>query len=87
LFDSLGKVKIKNLIVLILTGMGTDGAQKMKMLFEAGAHTIAQSEESCVVFGMPREAIKLNAVRHTLGLETIPEKIVELMSERSAKSA
>ena len=53
---------------VILTGMGSDGAVGMKALREAGAITIAQDEESCVVFGMPKEAVALGAVQHIVPL-------------------
>ena len=53
---------------IILTGMGDDGARGMKAMHERGARTIAQDEESCVVFGMPKEAIKLGAVDEVLPL-------------------
>jgi len=61
----------KNAIGVIMTGMGDDGAKGMKELKDAGALTIAQDEESCVVFGMPKEAIKLGAIDHVLSLEKI----------------
>lgn len=54
---------------ILLTGMGADGAAGMLQLREAGAKTIAQSEESCVVFGMPREAIRLGAAQTVLHLD------------------
>ena len=61
----------KNAVAVIMTGMGDDGAKGMKELKEAGAFTIAQDEESCVVFGMPKEAIKLGAVDAVLPLGRI----------------
>jgi len=61
----------KNAIGVIMTGMGDDGAKGMKELKEAGALTIAQDEDSCVVFGMPKEAIKLGAVDCVLPLGEI----------------
>jgi two-component system chemotaxis response regulator CheB len=54
-----------------MTGMGADGAQGLLEMKEAGASTIAQDEKSCVVFGMPKEAIKLNAADKILPLEQI----------------
>jgi two-component system, chemotaxis family, protein-glutamate methylesterase/glutaminase len=54
-----------------MTGMGDDGAKGLLEIKQAGALTIAQDEKSCVVFGMPREAIKLNAVDKILPLEEI----------------
>jgi two-component system chemotaxis response regulator CheB len=61
----------KNAIGVIMTGMGDDGARGMKELRESGSLTVAQDEDSCVVFGMPKEAIKLGAVDYILPLEKI----------------
>jgi len=61
----------KNALGVIMTGMGDDGARGMKELKDAGALTVAQDEASCVVFGMPNEAIKLGGVDHVLSLEKI----------------
>ncbi len=71
LFKSVAKYAGKNSIGIILTGMGGDGAVGMLEMHEAGAHTIAQDENSCVVFGMPKEAIKLGAAQKILPLEQI----------------
>ena len=59
-----------------MTGMGDDGARGLKEMHDAGARTIAQDEASCVVFGMPNEAIKLGAVDLTLPLDEIAGAIV-----------
>lgn len=56
---------------ILLTGMGSDGAEGMLEMLRAGAHTIAQDEDSCVVFGMPREAIRLGAAQRVLALSAI----------------
>ncbi len=61
---------------IIMTGMGDDGARGMKEMAEAGAHTVAQDEKSCVVFGMPKVAIELGAVKDVLPLDRIHEAIV-----------
>ena len=58
-----------------MTGMGDDGARGMKEMKDAGAFTIAQDEESCVVFGMPGEAIRLEAVHKVLPLSKIPGEV------------
>jgi two-component system chemotaxis response regulator CheB len=81
LFDSAQKNLAKQTVAVMLTGMGKDGAHGMKKLNELGVKTIAQSEETCVVFGMPREAIKLGGVDQTVDLEKIAEKIIELCSD------
>lgn len=68
-------------IGVVLTGMGSDGARGLRAMYDAGAVTIAQDEESCVVFGMPKEAIALGAARHTLA----PSEIAKLLLVQSAK--
>jgi len=60
---------------ILLTGMGNDGAQGLKAMHTAGAHTLAQDEASSVVFGMPDQAIRLGAAREVLALERIAERI------------
>jgi two-component system chemotaxis response regulator CheB len=65
----------RNAVAVIMTGMGDDGAKGMLELKESGAFTIAQDEESCVVFGMPKEAIKLGAIDQVLPLERIASQI------------
>jgi two-component system chemotaxis response regulator CheB len=61
----------RDVLGVILTGMGDDGARGMKMLHDMGARTIAQDEETCVVFGMPKEAINLGAVDHVLPINQV----------------
>jgi two-component system, chemotaxis family, protein-glutamate methylesterase/glutaminase len=67
----------KNCVGVILTGMGNDGAHGMLEMKNAGAMTIAQDEKSCVVFGMPKEAIKLNAVAKILSLDQISYAVLK----------
>jgi two-component system chemotaxis response regulator CheB len=76
LFRSVAKVFGKNIVGVLLTGMGKDGAYELKMMKEKGAITIAQDEESCVVYGMPGEAVNLNAATYVLS----PPKIAELLA-------
>ena len=71
LFRSTAQYAGSSAIGIIMTGMGDDGAKGMAEMKEAGAFTIAQDEKSCVVFGMPKEAIKLNAVDKILPLDQI----------------
>ena len=72
LFRSAARYAGKNCIGIIMTGMGDDGAKGMLEMKEAGAFTIAQDEESCVVFGMPKKAIELDAVNRVAPLKSIP---------------
>jgi two-component system chemotaxis response regulator CheB len=62
LFQSVARAAGRNAVGAILTGMGADGARGMRAMFDAGAWTIAQDEDSCVVYGMPREAVALGGV-------------------------
>ncbi|EEQ08225.1 Chemotaxis response regulator protein-glutamate methylesterase of group 1 operon [Yersinia bercovieri ATCC 43970] len=76
LFKSVAKSAGKNAVGAILTGMGNDGAAGLLEMRKAGAHTLAQSEKSCVVFGMPREAIALGAACQTVDLDDISQHIL-----------
>lgn len=76
LFRSVAKFAGANALGIIMTGMGDDGARGMKEMHATGARTIAQDEASCVVFGMPKEAIKLGGVDQVIALEQIPQAIV-----------
>jgi two-component system chemotaxis response regulator CheB len=69
-------------VAALLTGMGADGAAGLLRLREAGATTIAQNEDTCVVFGMPREAIRLNAAQHVLPLQDIGPSLSRLSLTR-----
>ena len=76
LFRSVAKFAGANALGIIMTGMGDDGAQGLKEMHDAGARTVAQDEASSVVFGMPKEAIKLGAADLTLPLNQISGAIV-----------
>ena len=80
LFNSVAKFAGPNAIGVILTGMGADGSTGLLNMKKAGAKTIAQSEKTCVVFGMPKEAIKLGAVDRVVDLEKIPQYILNMIS-------
>jgi len=71
LFRSTARYAGKNAIGIIMTGMGDDGAKGLLEMRQSGAHTIVQDEKTCVVFGMPNEAIKLNAADKILPLDLI----------------
>jgi two-component system chemotaxis response regulator CheB len=80
LFRSAAECAGRDVLGIIMTGMGDDGARGMKVLHDGGARTIAQNEETCVVFGMPKEAIKLQAVDDILALEKIAAAILQFDS-------
>lgn len=75
LFRSVAQVAGRNATGVIMTGMGDDGARGLLEMFNAGARTLAQNEETCVVFGMPREAIRMGAAQQVVALEQIPALI------------
>ncbi|MCK5404566.1 MAG: chemotaxis response regulator protein-glutamate methylesterase [Desulfobulbaceae bacterium] len=79
LFNSVAAYGGSNVIGALLTGMGRDGAQGMLKMKEAGAKTIAQDEKSCVVFGMPKEAIDLGAAEHVVPLRSVADTIMRLL--------
>jgi two-component system chemotaxis response regulator CheB len=80
-FRSVGRVAGRSAIGIILTGMGGDGAQGLLAMREAGGHTVAQDEASCVVFGMPKVAIDLGAAASVLPLGEIAAEIVRKAEE------
>lgn len=86
LFYSLAANAGKKAIGVILTGMGKDGAFGVRALKKTGAHTIAQDELSCVIFGMPKEAIKTGCVDQVLSLNDIPSWLILQMSKEEAYS-
>ena len=77
LFRSAARYAGRNCVGVIMTGMGDDGARGMLEMKDAGAFTIAQDEKSCIVFGMPREAIKRGAVETVLPLDSIAAAIIK----------
>lgn len=79
LFESVADYAGRNAVGVILTGMGSDGAEGLLRMHRAGAKTIAQDEESSVIFGMPKEAINKGAVDYILPLNDIPAKILKLV--------
>jgi two-component system chemotaxis response regulator CheB len=77
LFRSVAKSAGANALGVIMTGMGDDGAAGRAEMRAAGARTLAQDEESCVVFGMPREAIRRGGVERTVPLSAIAAEILK----------
>lgn len=77
LFNSVAKYAGKNAVGAILTGMGKDGAQGLLNMRQAGANTIAQDEKSCIVFGMPKEAIDLGAAQVIKPLNQVAQTILD----------
>jgi two-component system chemotaxis response regulator CheB len=78
LFRSAARYAGRNAVGVILTGMGDDGARGMLEMKQAGAMTIAQDEATCIVFGMPKEAIKLNGVDRVLPLNSVASNMLAL---------
>ncbi|MFZ5452549.1 MAG: protein-glutamate methylesterase/protein-glutamine glutaminase [Thermodesulfobacteriota bacterium] len=81
LFRSAARYAGKNAVAVIMTGMGDDGARGMKEMKDAGAVTLAQDENSCVVFGMPQEAIKKGGVDKVLSLENMPKEVLKACNQ------
>jgi len=76
LFRSAARYGGNNIIGVIMTGMGDDGARGMKEMKEVGAVNFAQDEESCIVFGMPKEAVKMGGVNKTMSLNALPGAVL-----------
>ncbi|MFN8672015.1 MAG: chemotaxis protein CheB [Candidatus Sericytochromatia bacterium] len=76
-FNSVSEVFREKTMGIILTGMGKDGAEGIYKIFNYGGYTIAQNEESCIVFGMPKAAIEKNAVKKIINYKEIPSIILE----------
>ena len=85
LFKSVAASAASQALGIILTGMGRDGAEGMKRMFDAGCHTIAQDEESSAVYGMPKEAVNNGGVRQVLSLNDIACVIKESKNKGSTK--
>lgn len=87
LFETVAEHAGRNAVGVILTGMGADGAKGLLDIKNAGGHTIAQDEKSCLVFGMPKEAIKLGAAQEIVSLQAVPQAIVSAFSKEPAAGA
>ncbi len=79
LFSSVARYAGPNAVGIILTGMGRDGAEGLLKMKNEGAYTIAQDEKSCVVYGMPKEAVSAGAVMRVVSLEKIPQVLLEVL--------
>ena len=86
LFKSAARVVGPNALGIMLTGMGADGARAMKEMRDAGSYNLGQDEASCVVFGMPREAIAAGAAHEVLSLSQIAPHLVERLRSTSGVS-
>ncbi len=86
LFDSAADLAGKNAIGVILTGMGKDGAAGMARMREAGAYNFAQNEESCVVYGMPKEAVAHGGVDEVAHLEELPKLVLNYLIANSSRA-
>lgn len=82
LFHSVAHNAAQNAVGVILTGMGADGAQGLLAMRKAGAQTLAQDEASCVVFGMPKEAIKVGAAEQVVPLPHMSGKIISCLQDK-----
>ncbi|MFN3715134.1 MAG: chemotaxis response regulator protein-glutamate methylesterase [Thiobacillus sp.] len=86
LFESAAVAAGKNAVGVILTGMGKDGAAGMLKMREAGATNLAQDEASCVVFGMPREAIAIGAIHDVAPLCELPGRVMRVFSSQGSRA-
>lgn len=84
LFDSVCNLKRRKLVAAILTGMGSDGAEGLLKLKNVGAQTLAQDEASCVVYGMPKEAVRLGAAGKVVPLNQIARTLIQFCSKESS---
>jgi two-component system chemotaxis response regulator CheB len=87
LFRSAARSAGANALGIIMTGMGDDGAKGMLELRQTGAHTIGQDEATCIVYGMPKEAMKAGAVAQEIALDRIPAEIVRFAHDQFPKAA
>jgi two-component system, chemotaxis family, protein-glutamate methylesterase/glutaminase len=86
LFHSVARQAGANAVGVILTGMGSDGAQGLLAMRQAGAFTMAQDESSCVIFGMPKEAINAGAVNEVAALSDMPRRIVQAVCRQDGRA-
>lgn len=84
MFNSVARYVGANAVGILLTGMGSDGAEGLLQMRNAGAHTIAQDQKTSVVWGMPGEAVKIGAAEYVLPIGRVAHRALELIGERSA---
>jgi two-component system, chemotaxis family, protein-glutamate methylesterase/glutaminase len=87
LFESAARIVGPNALGVMLTGMGADGARAMRQMRDAGSWNLAQDEATCVVFGMPREAIAAGAAHEVLPLNAIAPRLIERLRSTNAMSS
>lgn len=85
LFNSMARFYGAGGLGIILTGMGDDGAEGMEAMYRSGALTIAQDEDSCIVYGMPLEAVKRKAIKRVLTPEQISQYLMDLSAQKETK--
>ncbi len=83
LFNTMARFYGMGSLGIILTGMGDDGAEGMESMFKAGAVTIAQNEESCIVYGMPAEAVKRKSIKQVLTPDQISQYLMNMVAQRN----
>lgn len=86
LFRSAATAAGPNAVGVILTGMGNDGAMGMKEMRDAGAHNFAQDQASCIVYGMPREAVAAGGVHEQGALQDLPRMVLEYLAKNSSRA-
>jgi two-component system chemotaxis response regulator CheB len=82
MFSSVAKIRGKEIVAVIMTGMGNDGAKGMKLLRDKGALTLGQDEKSCVVYGMPKEAKLAGGVMKEVPLSRLAVKICDAFIDK-----
>ncbi len=82
LFRSVARAAGENSVGVLLTGMGSDGAQGLLEMKQAKAYTMAQSEESCVVYGMPKAAKDIGAVMKVASLQRLPDTLIQYIKPK-----
>ncbi len=85
MFASVAAAAKANAVGVLLTGMGFDGAQGLRTMRETGASTFAQDENSCVVYGMPREAVRVGAVEQSLTLSAMPAALIRAAEAKAGQ--